>query len=340
MKEILVKELVNYKILPFDLYSETGAKVLSLGEVLTPGKLLQLREFNKLYKEEPINLEAQITKIENIENVDDISQENNPTIPELNKIKVDNIDISGVSEVVNKISKIKRTDQIKLKVYYNKILEFQTLENPLKTLESFANLRDKIVDDIISEFIGINYCSQIKLVGHYETCHSLNVAILAGFIAKKLNMSEARISNIVLAALLHDIGKLKLSHSNKLTLTPEELKELQNHTRIGYQIMKHDLKLPEEMALVALEHHEKNDGSGYPDGKSGDAISIGAQIVSVCNYYDDLTFNKTSTKIKNGKEALRIMLELGTKYFSPEILYTFIHMFSYGDTVNFQDMYL
>ena len=180
--------------------------------------------------------------------------------------------------------------------------------------------------------------SKIRFLGEYELCHPLNVAVISGLIAQKLEFSTMSIDQIILAALLHDIGKLKIDLADSqamLTMNEEEVKE---HTIIGYKLIKEKFELPEEIAKVALEHHENNDGSGYPQGLSSDYISEYSQIINVANYYDNLAFNRTHTLIMNNKEALRTMLEVGTKRFSAKMLYTFIHMFNYDDSKDFNDM--
>ena len=96
--------------------------------------------------------------------------------------------------------------------------------------------------------------------------------------------------------------------------------------------------LSEAIAKVALEHHENNDGSGYPLGLSNDFISEFAQIVNVANYYDNLACNRTHVIITNNREVLREMLDVGTRRFSAKMLYTFIHMFNYDDIGDFNDM--
>ena len=98
------------------------------------------------------------------------------------------------------------------------------------------------------------------------------------------------------------------------------------------------MNVKEKIAKVALEHHERNDGTGFPYGKSGDFISKESQIISVCNYFDNLTYNKTQYKVYNAKEALRIMLEMGSKNFAIDVLYSFIYMYNYDDTENFNEM--
>ena len=114
--------------------------------------------------------------------------------------------------------------------------------------------------------------------------------------------------------------------------------------RRGYvaltQIIKNIMNLSEDIAKVALEHHENNDGSGYPQGLSSDYISEWGQIINVANYYDNLANNRTANHIMSNKDALHAMLEIGTRRFSAKILYTFIHMFEYDDSKDFSEMML
>lgn len=84
------------------------------------------------------------------------------------------------------------------------------------------------------------------------------------------------------------------------------------------------MELPENIAKVALEHHETTDASGYPMGKSGDSLSNESRLVAVCNYFDNITSNRTHHKVKNTKEALRVMLEIGTKTFRRLLYCTYI----------------
>lgn len=352
MKIVSAEELINHKILPYNIYSEFGEKLFSAGELLTPGKLLQLRHTNVLYRnDEEIAINDTPLSEPEEKNEPELFKKNNVIIETFdmkpstilrNKLSVDDIDIMSYRGPVNKKAKIDPQTQLKIKAFYTKIQEMMNEKPPLEMLGMFANIRDKIVQDIIAESNEVFLSSQLKLLGEYNKCHALNTAILSGAIAKKMNLPESTIYDIVLAGLLHDIGKSTISPEilNKSTLTSQEQKTLQDHTVIGYKIIRVNMELPENIAKAALEHHECNDGSGYPNGKSGDKINIESQIISVCNYFDNLTSNRTPFKVKNTKEALRVMLGQGTQKFAAEALYTFVHMFSYNDTVNFEEMIL
>lgn len=371
MKIVSTEELINHKILPYNIYSEFGEKLFSAGEVLTPGKLLQLRHMNILYRDEENQIEKYLPQPEsrsveqpapekNIEKIKEKPQEKTPpkqpeadtvvyesydmrpTTISRNKFSVDDMDVLNYRGPINKKAKIDPQTQIKIKAFYTKILDMMEDKPPMEMLGMFANVRDKIVQDILSETNEVFLSSQLKLLGEHNKCHALNTAILSGAVAKKMDLSENAIYDIVLAGLLHDIGKSKIPQEilSKTALTGQEQKLIQDHTKIGYKIIRIEMNLPEKIARVALDHHESNDGSGYPSGKSGERINIESHIVSVCNYFDNLTSNRTQHKVRNTKEALRVMLGMGTQRFLAEALYTFVHMFSYNDTMNFEEMIL
>ena len=358
MKKVTTEELINYKILPFNIYSEFGEKLPSAGEVLTPGKLLQLRHVENLFRDddETKNNNNRANKNQEQQTADDILKslsnndtrivekfDMNPNQTLKSNTVVDEVNIANYKGPINKTSKIDPQNQIKIKSFYHDTINGLKIRSIDESSNLFLNIRDKILQDIIYRASGkVMYSSQIKLIGEYQKCHSLNVAILAGFVARKMDLGEAAISDMVLAGLLHDIGKYLINENilNKQNISNQEQKIIQSHTRLGYKFLKEKMKMPENICLVALEHHENNDGSGYPMNKSGDLISKESQIIHICNYFDNLSFNRTNTPVKNTKDAVRALLELGTKYFMPEALYTFIHMFSYNDTMNFEDMVL
>jgi putative nucleotidyltransferase with HDIG domain len=117
----------------------------------------------------------------------------------------------------------------------------------------------------------------------------VNVIILSTVIGMTLKLSAERINQLATAALLHDIGMVKLPKEQsellaKSKVTPEQRNAITTHTILGYRAIRR-LGYPEEIALVALDHHERWDGSGYPRGLSGEKISDLARIVAVAEAY-------------------------------------------------------
>jgi HD-GYP domain-containing protein (c-di-GMP phosphodiesterase class II) len=157
--------------------------------------------------------------------------------------------------------------------------------------------------------------------------------MLSAVLADKLKISQKIIQEKTLAAMLHDIGKIRLPKQvlEKTALSQSETKLIQLHPRLGYKIIREELNLSENIARVALQHHERGDGSGYPYGLSGEKIAFESHIVMVCNIYDDLTSGKSPIKVRNSKEAIKLLLEIGSKWFRTDVLYTFVHMTNYND---------
>lgn len=330
MRIVTNKELSNYKVLPFDLYTENKGKILEAGEVLTPGKLIMLKNYVKIYTEEFHNEEEEKKEIS------DGEKHNLPS--NMLNFSFDGLDATEFETVINKDAYVKMETQVKIKYFYSKILDLLKegyYEEGLLKLNSLVGI---IKTEIYKQMHKFGKGSKLRFLGEYEICHPLNVAIISGLIAQKIEYSNMAVDQVILSALLHDIGKLKVDLTDSIALLTMNEDDVREHTKIGYKMIKEEFELPEEIALVALEHHENNDGSGYPQGLSNDFISEYSQIINVANYYDNLAFNRTHTMVTNNKEALRTMLEVGTKKFAAKMLYSFIHMFNYDDSKDFNDM--
>lgn len=332
MEKILVEELIKFKMLPFDVYNESGQKLIDAGEILTSGKLLQVTQYEILYKQVPANFDRQNTHTP--------TSGKNLTVSEGIIIEPEKPKEIVFDKTVNRKSKLKAQSQVDMKSYFATTM-FAIKENSNKdALVMVDEIKDKILSDIQQIIPDVKFCSQLKLLGNYYDCHSLNTAILAAAMGYKLEYDEDVIEKLVQAALLHDIGMSRLPKEllEKATLSQQDNKVYQTHAQIGYKILKYEMNQPEDICLVALEHHENNDGSGYPFKVSGEQISPMARIVGLCSFFDDLTSNKTPNKVKNTKEALRLMLEVGTKKFFPELLYQFVNLYNYNDLESYDDM--
>lgn len=330
MRVVTTKELSNYKILPFDLYNDSNSKVLGAGEVLTPGKLIMLKNYTKLFTEELFS--------DGLKGQKNSGSKSN--VKKLSNFSYDNLDVTDFETVVNREGTLKSETQVRIKYFYRKTLDLFLQGYFEEGLLKLNTLVSVILSDIFKQLAKTKKGSQIRFLGEYEICHPLNVAMVSGLIAKRLEYSSTAMEHVILAGLLHDIGKLKIKLDGVSPLLTNHEDEVAEHTILGYELMRNELGLPEEIAKVSLEHHENNDGSGYPQGLSSDYISEISQIVNVASYYDNLACNRTPAPVISNRDALRAMLEVGTKRFSAKILYTFIHMFNYDDHKEFNDMVL
>ena len=122
--------------------------------------------------------------------------------------------------------------------------------------------------------------------------HVLRIADYSRVIARQLGLSEDYQEAVQLAAPLHDVGKIGIPDrifGKQSELTPEEMAVVRRHTTIGYEILAGSTSDVLQMAAtIALTHHERHDGSGYPAGLSGNSIPIEGRIVSIADVFDTL----------------------------------------------------
>ncbi len=371
MQLVSINELADQKIFSVDLYNEDGEKLFSAGEIITPGKLMQLRSLDAVYskvdgEDEKENVKSDAGNTDNLpfQKKDDKSldskkqeesleaeEEEDETFSkdEFSTEEDDDDDVSdNVLEIeideqlfnkqINLYSIITPENQIKMKKSFKRAMNDFKRKTSVKKVDLFLKTRDLILETIIPVLDTMIYKSQLKIIGDYDDIHGLNVAIMAAALTIKMKMTESEVNDIVLAALLHDIGKTRIDESilKKTNLSTQDVNLLNLHTQIGYKILHKDFHLSEPICKVALEHHENNDGSGYPYGISGDLIGLPSQIVNICNFYDNLTSERLNYPVKNTKDALKIILEIGSKNFLSGILYTFINMTNYNDSRPFK----
>ena len=171
---------------------------------------------------------------------------------------IDKLDTTNFNGVVNKTSKIDSLTQNRIKLFYTKILDAMKKNEYTNVVAMYNEIRDKIIYDIKTLLSAVSYFSQLKLLGEYSLCHSLNVGILSAALSYKLGLNQDLISDITLGALYHDIGKIYLPENVQTNegLSSEELKVYKSHPEVGYRILKEKLNIPENVAKIALNHHE------------------------------------------------------------------------------------
>lgn len=125
--------------------------------------------------------------------------------------------------------------------------------------------------------------------------HSLNVSLICSIFAGWLKMPKEEVRVLTQAGLLHDIGKMLIPKhiiSKPSRLTEDEYEEMKTHSIKGYQALK-DMNLDIRVKYAALMHHEKCDGSGYPNGFKSNQIEEFSKIVAIADVYDAMTSNRT-----------------------------------------------
>jgi len=140
----------------------------------------------------------------------------------------------------------------------------------------------------------------------YTRGHSERVARYSRAIAQALGMSKTDVERIEIAALMHDIGKVGIGKgilSKPGRLTVEEVREIRSHPATGMTILS-DLRVLSDLSRIVVAHHERWDGSGYPNGLSGAAIPFESRILAVADAYDAMTSNRPYRSALSRREAV------------------------------------
>jgi putative nucleotidyltransferase with HDIG domain len=166
----------------------------------------------------------------------------------------------------------------------------------------------------------------IEAKDSYTSNHVGRVRDLSVEIARAIGLDRNQIRVIAIAATLHDVGKISTPDRVLLKpgpLTDEEYDIMKQHAPNGAQILRGIRSLPEGVEPMVRHHHERWDGRGYPDGKSGKDIPLGAQIISIADCFDAMTYDRPYRKGFPKTEALAKMeLGCGTQ-FNPKLLCAF-----------------
>ena len=167
----------------------------------------------------------------------------------------------------------------------------------------------------------------------YTKGHSLRVARYSEELARKIGWSEEEIQNIHYIALLHDIGKIGVPDSvlNKpFKLTNVEFELIKNHATMGAEILK-DINMIPNVSVGAKYHHEKYDGTGYPNGLKGEEIPEVARIIGIVDSYDAMTSNRVyRRKLKDEMVKNELLRGRGTQ-FDPYLVDCFMELLEEGE---------
>lgn len=167
----------------------------------------------------------------------------------------------------------------------------------------------------------------------YTKGHSHRVGQIASAIAKELNWSGDEMEFIDWGGMLHDVGKIGIHDAilNKPgKLDNEEYEAIKLHPSIGAQVVK-DISFLEPVMPYILEHHERFDGKGYPQGLAGENISIKGRLLAVADAFDAMTSDRPYRKAFKPEIALREILEKASSQFDPKIVEAFERAWLSGD---------
>ncbi|MFW6309168.1 MAG: HD-GYP domain-containing protein, partial [bacterium] len=151
-------------------------------------------------------------------------------------------------------------------------------------------------------------------------------------LCEELDVKRSRREKIVNMAKIHDIGKINVDDEilkKPDRLTEKEFKEMKKHSKYGYEILK-EIDLFEDSLKVIFHHHEQYDGSGYPEGISGEEIPLGARILNVCDAFDVMTTGRTYKQALDKPAVIEELKQYSGRQFDPQIAEKMINLIKKG----------
>lgn len=203
-----------------------------------------------------------------------------------------------VEEELEQLSATMKAGILNLNLSEDQILK-NTGDASAMIRESFTKNTKEIMSSILT----------VRDIDEYLYRHSVNVSVISFMLGKWLGYDEEKLDKLVKAALLHDIGKLKVPPGilhKPGRLTDEEFVEMKRHATYTFQILKGFKDLDPEILNGAAFHHEKLDGSGYPLGLKADRIPEFAKIISIADIFDAMTSDRVYHKKKSPFKVLEM----------------------------------
>lgn len=209
----------------------------------------------------------------------------------------------------------------------------QTMQNAFRHRGSIAAhlpyLReaiDQVIKELSEQEHSLIYLTDIRKHSDYLYGHCVDVGVFSVVIGMAMGLPKDDIYVLGIGGLLHDYGKTTIAESiieKQGPLTPDEYSLVKTHASAGYNILKAETKVDSRIALMALQHHERPDGRGYPWGINSEAIHPLARIIAVADVYDALTTDRVYRSAIPVYEAIKIIDAGSGTQFDPQVVSTF-----------------
>lgn len=191
------------------------------------------------------------------------------------------------------------------------------------TQEAIEGLVGDLLEQVEMDADLLLNLTHMKSYDNYLFSHAVNVSIISILIGEQLGYEKEELNQLGVAALLHDIGMLKIAVETWRktgTLTPEEYQEVRKHPEYGAELLA---GMSAEIQAVAAQHHERYDGSGYPRGLKGSEINYKARIVALADVYEACISDRPYRERLTPQEAIKLIVA-NQEGFDPNILKVFL----------------
>lgn len=286
MRRIRVDKVVEGMILAKTIYSTDGNILLNAGIVLKRSYISRFKEIGifEIYVDDEISRDIV-----------------------LNDVVSDETRFEARINIKNAMESIRYGNSLDVKPIRNSVGKM--IDELMEVKDTMINLQD------------------IKSIDQYTFCHSVNVCVLSLITGISMGYDEEKLKELGIGAMLHDVGKTRIPIEilNKPGgLTDEEFEIIKKHTNIGYEILKKSNMLSTYASYIALTHHERYDGKGYPLGLKGNEVHEFARIVSVADVYDAITSDRVYKRRIKINEAVEYLIGMGDHQFDYNIVRNFI----------------
>lgn len=200
---------------------------------------------------------------------------------------------------------------------HRKMLDIFLSKHPDKIVREALNSSKKLVNEVMRFPFTSKSLSQLQTFSQGTVDHSVNVSVLATYLAMQMGYSHRLIlQHVGMGALLHDIGKSLIEITDDDSPAEAALK-MRAHPTVGLKMLEAQPSVPKEVKLIVEQHHEAHDGSGYPKGLRGNAIYDLARIVGISNRFDGLVADGKGTLVERQRKAIYQLDQIHYRQFDP-----------------------
>jgi len=208
----------------------------------------------------------------------------------------------------------------------------KVLDDHSMKAEKIKKIVERMISVILSDEKVVLNLSNLSAIDDYLMSHCVNVCVLSLVTGVCLGLTQVKLMQLGSGALIHDIGKMLVPqdiYNKPDRLTDDEYSEIKHHTLYGFKILKDTLAFENDAANIALYHHERMDGKGYPNGLTKNEIPLFAKIVGVTDVFDALTTDRVYCEKIDYYKGVLYLIENSGSQFDVEIVKKFITMIGY-----------